>query len=62
MPQIGSDEKSVLFRRTIASKESRVRKGFNKQAYDNNWERIFGNKSELEIARETSKTFSMGQS
>lgn len=63
MPLIGNAEKPVTFRqKTVVSKESQMRKGFDKKAYDDNWERIFGNKSELEIARETSKTFSMEQS
>ncbi len=42
MAQIGSDEKPfVLSTGTIASKESRFRKGFNKAAYDKNYDRIF---------------------
>jgi len=62
MPQLGSDERPVAFRQTIASKESRTRKGFDKQKYDANYDRIFGSKTEFEIARETSKTFSAEQS
>ena len=31
------------------------------KAYEDNYDRIFGNKNELKIARETSKTFSMEQ-
>lgn len=61
MPQIGNNEKPVMFRKAIVSKDSRFRKGFDKDKYQENYERIFGNKSELEIARETSKTFSMEQ-
>jgi hypothetical protein len=61
MPQIGNNEKPVMFRKAIVSKDSRFRKGFDKDKYQENYERIFGNKNELEIARETSKTFSMEQ-
>ena len=61
MPQIGNNENPVMFRKAIVSKDSRFRKGFDKDKYQENYERIFGNKSELEIARETSKTFSMEQ-
>jgi hypothetical protein len=61
MPQIGNNEKPVMFRKAIVSKDSRFRKGFDKDKYQENYDRIFGNKSELEIARETSKTFSMEQ-
>jgi hypothetical protein len=61
MPQIGNNENPVMFRKAIVSKDSRFRKGFDKDKYQENYDRIFGNKSELEIARETSKTFSMEQ-
>jgi hypothetical protein len=61
MPQIGNNENPVMFRKAIVSKDSRFRKGFDKNKYQENYDRIFGNKSELEIARETSKTFSMEQ-
>jgi hypothetical protein len=61
MPQIGNNENPVMFRKAIVSKDSRFRKGFDKDKYQENYERIFGNKNELEIARETSKTFSMEQ-
>ena len=61
MPQIGNNEKPVMFRKAIVSKDSRFRKGFDKDKYQENYDHIFGNKSELEIARETSKTFSMEQ-
>ncbi len=61
MPQIGNNEKPVMFRKAIVSKDSRFRKGFDKDKYQENYDLIFGNKSELEIARETSKTFSMEQ-
>ena len=61
MPQIGNNENPVMLRKAIVSKDSRFRKGFDKDKYQENYDRIFGNKSELEIARETSKTFSMEQ-
>ena len=61
MPQIGNNENPVMFRKAIVSKDSRFRKGFDKDKYQENYDRIFGNKKELEIARETSKTFSMEQ-
>ena len=42
MPQIGSEEKPfVVSTGTIVSTESRHRKGFNKSAYDLNYDRIF---------------------
>jgi len=61
MPQIGNNENPVMFRKAIVSKDSRFRKGFDKDKYQENYDRIFGNKNELEIAGETSKTFSMEQ-
>jgi len=69
MAQVGSDEKPfVMSTGTIASKKSRFRKGFNKAAYDENYDRIFRKdpllnrpKTEFEIARETSKTFESDQ-
>jgi len=61
MPQIGNNDNPVMFRKAIVSKDSRFRKGFDKDKYQENYNRIFGNKTELEIARETSKTFSMEQ-
>jgi len=61
MPQIGNNDKPVMFRKAIVSKESRFRKGFNKDKYQENYERIFGDKKEIDIARETSKTFDMEQ-
>ena len=50
-----------MFRKAIVSPESRFRKGFDKDKYQENYERIFGDKKEIDIARETSKTFDMGQ-
>jgi hypothetical protein len=61
MPQIGNNDNPVMFRKAIVSKDSRFRKGFDKNKYQENYNRIFGNKTELEIARENSKTFSMEQ-
>jgi hypothetical protein len=61
MPQIGNNDKPVMFRKAIVSKESRFRKGFDKDKYQENYERIFGDKKEIDIARETSKTFDMEQ-
>lgn len=68
MPQIGSDAKPMMFRKTLVSKESRFRKGMNLSQYKDNYDRIFNKSSdtteyatELEAAREKSKTFSMEQ-
>jgi len=61
MPQIGNNDKPVMFRKAIVSKESRFRKGFDKDKYQENYDRIFGDKKEIDIARETSKTFDMEQ-
>jgi len=41
MSQIGSNEKPVMFRKAIVSKESRFRKHFDKKKYDENYDRIF---------------------
>ena len=41
MAQIGSDENPMMFRKAIVSKESRFRKGFNKDKYQSNYDRIF---------------------
>jgi len=46
MSQIGSNEKPVMFRKAIVSKESRYRKGFNKQKFDENYDKIFNSKAE----------------
>ena len=73
MPPLGTDEKPfVMSTGTIASKESRVRKKFNKKPYDFKYDRIFRKasedkkaikeyNSELEACRAKSKTFSMDQ-
>ena len=42
MAQIGSEEKPFVMRTgTAISKESRFRKGFDKNKYDENYDRIF---------------------
>ena len=41
MPQLGSDEKPVMFRKAIVNIDSRFRKNFNKKKYDENYDRIF---------------------
>tara|TARA_R110000751_G_scaffold195990_1_gene301324 strand:- start:206 stop:424 length:219 start_codon:yes stop_codon:yes gene_type:complete len=41
MAQLGSDEKPVMFRKAIVSKNSRFRKNFDKKKYDKNYDRIF---------------------
>ena len=47
MPQLGTDEKPfVMSTGTIASKESRFRKKFDKKSYDFNYDRIFRKASE----------------
>ena len=46
MPQFGSEETPFnMSTGTIASKESRFRKKFNKEAYDFNYDRIFNKAS-----------------
>ena len=45
MAQIGSEERPVMFRKAIVSKESRYRKGFNKKKCDENYDRIFNSKT-----------------
>ena len=41
MSQIGSNEKPVMFRKAIVSKDSRFRKHFDKKKYADNYDRIF---------------------
>ena len=41
MAQLGSDERPVMFRKAIVSKDSRFRKNFDKKKYDKNYDRIF---------------------
>tara|TARA_Y100000401_G_C8216477_1_gene171091 strand:+ start:109 stop:312 length:204 start_codon:yes stop_codon:yes gene_type:complete len=66
MPQVGSNENPMMFRKAIVSKDSRFRKGMNLSQYKDNYERIFKKDSteystEFEAARAKSKTFSMEQ-
>ena len=67
MAQLGSDEKPFMISTgTIVSTKSRHRRGFNKSAYNKNYDRIFKKDSteystEFEAARAKSKTFSMEQ-
>ena len=39
--QLGSDEKPVMFRKTIAGKGSRARPGVYSEEYRNNFDKIF---------------------
>ena len=66
MPQVGSNENPMMFRKAIVSKDSRFRKGMNLSQYKDNYDRIFKKDSteystEFEAARDKSKTFSMEQ-
>ena len=47
MPQIGSNERPVMFRKAIVSKGSRFRKHFDKKKYDDNYDRIFRQKKDM---------------
>ena len=44
MPQLGSDEKPLMMRQTIAGKGSRTRKGANVALYKENYDKIFNKK------------------
>ena len=68
MPQVGSNENPMMFRKAIVSKDSRFRKGMNLSQYKDSYERIFRKDvdteqydTEFEAARDKSKTFSMEQ-
>jgi hypothetical protein len=53
MAQLGSDERPIMFRKAIVSKESRYRKNFDKKKYDENYDRIFKKeKSYSEVMQE----------
>ena len=52
MPQIGSDENPVVFRKAIVSQGSRFRKHFDKKKYDDNYDRIFKKKSYSETMQQ----------
>ena len=47
MPQIGSNERPVMFRKAIVNKDSRFRKHFDKKKYDENYDRIFRKKEDM---------------
>jgi len=51
MAQIGSDEKPVMFRKAIVSKDSRFRKHFDKEKYDDNYDRIFRQKEDMKTTQ-----------
>ena len=65
MPQLGSNEKPMMInpkkRGKILGMTGSFYKPENKEKYDENYDRIFANKSEFDIARLKSKTFSMEQ-
>ena len=62
MPQIGNEQNPIRMRPHRTTKlRGNYLKNEDKAKYDANYERIFGGKTEFEIARETSKTFSMEQ-
>ena len=47
MPQLGSNERPVMFRKAIVNKDSRFRKHFDKKKYDENYDRIFRQKEDM---------------
>ena len=51
MAQLGSDEKPVMFRKAIVSKDSRFRKHFDKMKYDENYDRIFRQKEDMKTTQ-----------
>ena len=68
MPQVGSEQNPMMFRKAIVGKGSRFRKGMNLSQYKDNYDRIFNKgentteyETEIEAARDKSKTFSMEQ-
>tara|TARA_A100001037_G_C14998415_1_gene565834 strand:+ start:590 stop:790 length:201 start_codon:yes stop_codon:yes gene_type:complete len=65
MAQVGSEESPMMIKGQRKGKVLGMTGGFykpeNKEKYDENYDRIFGDKSEFEIARLKSKTFSMEQ-
>jgi len=44
--QVGSDEKPVMFKKTIAGKGSRARPGVYSKEYRDNFDKIFGKEKE----------------
>ena len=63
--QIGSEENPMMIkgkrRGKVLGMTGSFYKPVNKSKYDANYDRIFGHQTELEIARQKSKTFSMEQ-
>jgi len=51
MAQLGSDEKPIMFRKAIVSKDSRFRKHFDKMKYDENYDRIFRQKEDMKTTQ-----------
>ncbi len=51
MAQLGSDEKPIMFRKAIVSKDSRFRKHFDKKKYDDNYDRIFRQKEDMKTTQ-----------
>ena len=51
MAQLGSDEKPIMFRKAIVSKDSRFRKHFDKKKYDENYDRIFRQKEDMKTTQ-----------
>ena len=56
---MGSDEKPLMMRQTIAGKGSRTRKGANVALYKENYDKIFNKSSEQKSDRAVNKTFPM---
>ena len=54
---MGSDEKPLMMRQTIAGKGSRTRKGANVALYKENYDKIFNKSSEQKSDRAVNKTF-----
>ena len=54
---MGSDEKPLMMRQTIAGKGSRMRKGANVALYKENYDKIFNKSSEQKSDRAVNKTF-----
>ena len=63
--QIGSNENPMMIkgqrRGKVLGMTGSFYKSVNKSKYDANYDRIFGHQTELDIARQKSKTFSMEQ-
>ncbi len=65
MATVGSEESPLMIKGQRKGKVLGMTGSFykpeNKEKYDENYDRIFANKSEFDIARLKSKTFSMEQ-